>query len=163
VRCCASTFLRRPSTERALSTIVHCEFIVARNLKLIQSSLVWCCCLRNLLGLLGWGQILPGSGSFLMTQSKQALMRVTWNLMWSYPSSLSINVILLVYKCDLALPISVMREYVCDVSLLWWLPYPGWFQDVAPDGCQILAGSGMPPSSGQVTIGVAYVSLTGIN
>jgi hypothetical protein len=56
---------------------VHREFIVARNLKLIQSSLVRCCCLRNLLGLLGWGHILPGSGSFLMTPSKQALMRVT--------------------------------------------------------------------------------------
>jgi hypothetical protein len=56
---------------------VHREFIVTRNLKLIQSSLVTCCCLRNLLGLLGWGQILPGSGSFLMTPSKQALMRVT--------------------------------------------------------------------------------------
>jgi hypothetical protein len=52
-------------------------FIVTRNLKLIQSSLVRCCCLRNLLGLLGWGQILPGSGSFLMTPFKQALMRVT--------------------------------------------------------------------------------------
>jgi hypothetical protein len=31
----------------------------------------------NLLGLLGWDQILPGSGTFLMTPSKQALMRVT--------------------------------------------------------------------------------------
>jgi hypothetical protein len=29
---------------------------------------------ENLLGLLGWGQMLPGSGSFLMTPSKQALM-----------------------------------------------------------------------------------------
>jgi hypothetical protein len=72
-----STFLKRPSTERATSTVVHREFIVARNLKLIQSSLVRCCCLRNLLGLLGWGQIMSGSGSFLMTPSKQALMRVT--------------------------------------------------------------------------------------
>jgi hypothetical protein len=59
------------------SGAVHREFIVTRNLKLIQSSLVMCCCLRNLLGLLGWGQILPGSGSFLMTPSTQALMRVT--------------------------------------------------------------------------------------
>jgi hypothetical protein len=33
-------------------------------------------------------------------------------------ASLSINVILLY------LPISVMWEYVCDVSLLWWLRYP---------------------------------------
>jgi hypothetical protein len=56
--------------------MVHREFIVARNLKLIQSSLVRCCCLRNLLGLLGWG-LLPGSDSFLMIPSKQALMRVT--------------------------------------------------------------------------------------
>jgi hypothetical protein len=61
--------------------MVHREFIVAKNLKLIQSSLVRCCCVRNLLGLLGWGQILPSSGSFLMTPSKQALMRVTLNLM----------------------------------------------------------------------------------
>jgi hypothetical protein len=72
-----STFLKRPSTERVTSTVVHREFIVTRNLKLIQSSLVMCCCLRNLHGLLGWGQILPGSCSFLMTPSKQALMRVT--------------------------------------------------------------------------------------
>jgi hypothetical protein len=57
--------------------MVHHQFIVARNLNLILSSLVRCCCLRNLLGLLGWGQILPGSGSFLMTPSKQAMMRVT--------------------------------------------------------------------------------------
>jgi hypothetical protein len=56
---------------------VHREFIVTRNLKLIQSSLVRCCCLRNLLSLLDWGQIVPSSGSFLMTPSKQALMRVT--------------------------------------------------------------------------------------
>jgi hypothetical protein len=56
--------------------VVHREFIVTINLKLIQSSLVRYCCLRNLLGLLGWGQILPSSGSVLMTPSKQALMRV---------------------------------------------------------------------------------------
>jgi hypothetical protein len=61
----------------ATFTMVHREFIVARNLKLIQSSLVRCCCLRKLLGLLGWGQMLSGSSSFLMTPSKQALMRVT--------------------------------------------------------------------------------------
>jgi hypothetical protein len=46
-----STFLRRPSTERATSIVVRREFIVARNLKLIHSSLVKCCCLRNLLWL----------------------------------------------------------------------------------------------------------------
>jgi hypothetical protein len=57
-----STFLRRPSTERETCTVVHREFIVTKNLKLVQSSLVKCCCLRNLLGLLGWGQILSGSG-----------------------------------------------------------------------------------------------------
>jgi hypothetical protein len=34
-------------------------------------------------------------------------------------ANLSINVILLY------LSISVMWECVCDVSLLWWLPYPG--------------------------------------
>jgi hypothetical protein len=56
--------------------MVHREFIIARNLKLIQSSLVICHCLRNLLGLLGWGQMLPGSCSFLMTPSKQVPMRV---------------------------------------------------------------------------------------
>jgi hypothetical protein len=96
-------------------------------------------------------QILPGSGNFLMTPSKQALMRVTWNLMWSK----------LFYKC--ALPISVMWECVCDVSLLWWLPNPDWFQDAAPGGCQILAGSRMPPATGQVTVGEAAVSIMGVN
>jgi hypothetical protein len=159
-RCCASTFLRRPSTERATSTVVQHEFIIARNLKLIMSSLVMCCCLRNLLGLLGWGQILPSSGSFLMTPSKQALMRVTWNLIWSY---LVYICDLAVYKCDLALPISVMWECVCDVSLLWWLPYPGWFRDAAPGGYQILAGSRMPSTTGQVIVGVATVSVTSVN
>jgi hypothetical protein len=54
-----------------------------------------------------------------------------------------------------------MWECVCDVSLLWWLPYPGWFQDAAPSGCQILAGSRMPPATGQVIVGVAAVSVTG--
>jgi hypothetical protein len=44
--------------------VVHHEFIVAENLKLIESSLVRCCFLRNLLGLLGWGQIRTSSGSF---------------------------------------------------------------------------------------------------
>jgi hypothetical protein len=39
--------------------------------------------MRKLLGLLGWGQILPGSVCFLMTPSKQALVRVNWNLKWS--------------------------------------------------------------------------------
>jgi hypothetical protein len=53
-----------------------------------------------------------------------------------------------------------MWECVCDASLLWWLPYPGWFQDAAPDGCQILVGSRMQPASGQVIIGVTYVSVT---
>jgi hypothetical protein len=72
-------------------------------------------------------------------------------------ASLSINMILRY------LPISVMWECVCDVSLLWWLPHPGWFQDVAPGGCQILDGSKMPPATGQVTLVVAAVSVTGIN
>jgi hypothetical protein len=72
-------------------------------------------------------------------------------------------VILLVYKCDLALPISVMSECVCDVSLLWRLPYPGWFKNATTDGCQILVGSRMPPKSGQDTIGMAYVSVMGVN
>jgi hypothetical protein len=71
--------------------------------------------------------------------------------------------ILLVYKCDLALPISVMSEYVCDVSLLWWLPNHGWYRDAAPDGCQILASSRMTPATGWVTVGVAYISVTGVN
>jgi hypothetical protein len=34
--------------------VVHREFIVDRNLKLIQSSLARYYCLRNLLCLLGW-------------------------------------------------------------------------------------------------------------
>jgi hypothetical protein len=40
-------------------------------------------------------------------------------------ASLSINVILLY------LPISMMWQCVCDVSLLWWLPNLGCFQDAA--------------------------------
>jgi hypothetical protein len=72
-------------------------------------------------------------------------------------ASLSINVILLY------LPIFVTWECVCDVSLLWWLPYPGWFQDAARGGCQILAGSRMPPATGQFTVAVVAVSVTGIN
>jgi hypothetical protein len=32
--------------------------------------------LRNMLGLLGWGKMLSGSGSFLMSPSKQALMSI---------------------------------------------------------------------------------------
>jgi hypothetical protein len=35
--------------------------------------------------------------------------------------------------------------------------------NAAPDGCQILAGSRMQPASGQVTVGVAYISVTGVN
>jgi hypothetical protein len=103
---------------------------------------------------LGWDTAwFRALGSFLMTPSKQALMRVTWNLMWSY----------LVYKCDLALPISVMWECVCDVSLLWWLPNHGWFQDAAPGDCQILAGSRIMSATRQVTVVVATVSVTGVN
>jgi hypothetical protein len=45
---------------------------------------------------------------------------------------------------------------------LWWLPNPGWFQDAAPGDCQILAGSRMFPATGQVTVGVATVSIMGI-
>jgi hypothetical protein len=69
-------------------------------------------------------------------------------------ANLSINVILLY------LSISVMWECVCDVSLLWWLPYPGWFQDAACGGCQILAGSRMPPATGQVTVGALIKGTT---
>jgi hypothetical protein len=47
--------------------------------------------------------------------------------------------------------------------LLWWLPNPGWFQDAAPGGCQILASSRMLPATGQVTVGVAAISVTGVN
>jgi hypothetical protein len=37
-------------------------------------------------------------------------------------------------------------------------------QDAAPDGCQILAGSRMQPTSRQqVTVGVADISVMGIN
>jgi hypothetical protein len=40
--------------------------------------------------------------------------------------------------------------------------YPGWFQNAAPDGCQILAGSRMQASSmQQVTVGVAYICAMG--
>jgi hypothetical protein len=59
--------------------------------------------------------------------------------------------------------------YTCDVRMCLWcllavvLPYSGWFQDATPDGCQILASSRMQPASGQITIGVAYVCVTGVN
>jgi hypothetical protein len=43
--------LKKTINRKVTSTVVHREFIMARNLKLIQSSLVGCCCLRNLLGL----------------------------------------------------------------------------------------------------------------
>jgi hypothetical protein len=43
------------------------------------------------------------------------------------------------------------------------LPNPGWFQDAALGGCQILAGSRMPPATGQVTVGEAAVSIMGVN
>jgi hypothetical protein len=39
-RCCVGTFLRRPSTERETSIMVHREFVVARNLKLATSNLL---------------------------------------------------------------------------------------------------------------------------
>jgi hypothetical protein len=47
--------------------------------------------------------------------------------------------------------------------LLWWLPNPGWFQDAAPSGCQILAGSRNLPATGLVTVVVAAVFVTGVN
>jgi hypothetical protein len=44
------------------------------------------------------------------------------------------------------------------------LVYPSWFQNAAPDGCQILGCSRMQPASRQqVTVGVAYVSVTSAN
>jgi hypothetical protein len=67
-------------------------------------------------------------------------------------------VILLVYICDLRMFLLCLLAVVAAIS---WL-VPGW-QDAAPDGCQILAGSRMHPTSRQVTIGVAYVSVTGVN
>jgi hypothetical protein len=36
-------------------------------------------------------------------------------------------------------------------------------QDAALGGCQILAGFRMPPATGQLTVEVAAVSVTGIN
>jgi hypothetical protein len=71
---------------------VHREFIVTRNLKLIQSSIVRCC-MRNLLDLLGWGQILPGSVCFLdsiQTSPDESNLKLDVIL-----ASLSINVIFL--------------------------------------------------------------------
>jgi hypothetical protein len=47
------------------------------------------------------------------------------------------------------------------VAAISW-PVPGW-QDAASDGCQILADSRMQSASGQVTVGVAYVSVMGVN
>jgi hypothetical protein len=80
--------------------------------------------------------------------------------------SLSINVIFfLVYKCDLAC-LYLWCENVFVMSSCRGgchiLAGPR-MADAAPDGCQILAGSRMQPASGQVTVGVAYISVTGVN
>jgi hypothetical protein len=74
------------------------------------------------------------SGSFLITPSKQALMRVT--------SNLSINVILLCL-------------YMWCENVFVMSPCCG--------GCQILAGSRILLATGQVTVVVAVVSVTGVN
>lgn len=95
----------------------------------IQACLVRCCCLRNLLG---WGQMLPGSGSFLRTPSKQALMR---NLM---RSCLCIYVYLLVKICDENVFVMSPCCGGCQIlagsrmqPMIWWLSNPDCFQDAA--------------------------------
>jgi hypothetical protein len=48
-----------------------------------------------------------------------------------------------------------LLQMLCDLFEVFTL---------CPDGCQILAGSRIQPASRQqVTVGVAYVSVTGIN
>jgi hypothetical protein len=120
---------------------VHCS----RNLILVAFR---CCCLRNLLRLLGWGQmLLPGSGSFLMTPSKQSLM-----------SKLKLDVIFLVYICDENVFVISTCCGGCQIlassRMVGCSPWYG--------GCKILAGSRMQPANKQVTVGVAYISVTGI-
>jgi hypothetical protein len=53
----------------------------------------------------------------------------------------------------------------CDACELWIsVNLDVEFQDAAPDSCQILDGSRMQPASRQqVTVRVAYVSVTGVN
>jgi hypothetical protein len=73
------------------------------------------------------------------------------------------------YICDVRMCLWCLLAVVAAISWLvpgcspWWLPNPGWFQDAAPGGCQILAGSRMLPATGQVTVGVSAVSVTGVN
>jgi hypothetical protein len=47
--------------------------------------------------------------------------------------------------------------------LVFLIGIAAWFRDVAPGGCQILAGSRMPLATRKVTVGVAVVSVMGVN
>jgi hypothetical protein len=109
----------------------------------IQSSLDRCCFLRNLLSLLGWGQMFPGLGNFLMTRSKQALM-----------NNMKLDVILLVDVCDVRMWFWCFLAVVAAIS---WL-VPGW-QNALLDICKFLASYRIQ----QANVGVAYVAVTGIN
>jgi hypothetical protein len=73
-------------------------------------------------------------------------------------SNLKLDVILLVYKCDLAL-VFVMSHCCGGCHILASSRMAG----CSLDGCQILTGSRMEPASRQVTVGVAYVSVTDVN
>jgi hypothetical protein len=145
-RCCASTFLRRPSTESLLWLETSNSFSLLSQV-LLPEKPAWLAWLGSDTA---WFSLF--SHDSIQTSPDESNLKLDVIL-----AILTINVILLY------LPISVMWECVCDVSLLWWLPYPGWFQDVAPGGCQILAGSRMLLPTGQVTLGVAAVSVTGLN
>jgi hypothetical protein len=54
-----------------------------------------------------------------------------------------------------------MQDLISANFVISWL-VPGW-QNAAPNGCQVLAGSRMQPASRQVIVGVAYVSVMSVN
>jgi hypothetical protein len=120
--------------------MVHREFIVARETCLAWLVGVRCCYLvQAVFSWLHWNK--P--------------WWVTWNLTWS---CLSINVILLVYIYDEN--VFVMSSCCDGCEILVGSRMTGcssWY-----GGCQILTGSEMQPENRQVTVGVAYVSVTGV-
>jgi hypothetical protein len=122
-RCCASTFLRRPSTERASSTVVHREFIVTKNVEthsvffshvLLPEKPSW---LASLGSDTAWFSLF--SHDSIQTSPNESNLKLDVIL-----ASLSINVILL---CQYLLCENVFVKSPCC------------------GGCHILAGSRMQP------------------
>jgi hypothetical protein len=94
-------------------------------------------CLRNLLDLLGLGQILPGSGlqivfSWLHPNKPWWEYLETWcdpssSIMWS-----CFAYICVVGMCSWCLlAVVTTKSWLVPGCSPWWLPNPGWFQDPA--------------------------------